>query len=404
MEKKNDENNAENLSNSMKKRIDRANKQKKAKRSAATGRIISSVILLLIAAGVIYLVGTAVVKASNKVTPSSDYSAGLDANGYVQGVTATSCVTLPEYKGVKIPNSEVEFTDEEVQKDIDSQLEQHAELSSDTDKKIEDGDKINLDYVGTIDGVEFEGGNSGGNGSDLTIGSHTFIDDFEEQLIGHGVGDNVSVEVTFPEDYQSADLAGKDAVFDCTINGIYIAPEFTDEFVAENLSDKASTVEEYKQYLKDTNFDSNVKSWIEDYINDNTTAVSYPKKYLKILKSLQKYTAMQSFEYMNQIYAQMYGSGYNDFYEYEGKTEEEYDKSLTETCQETEKTLLAYQAIMEKEGIKFTIDDYKAHLVETDGNDDGYADQNKEYGDPYLIQTMYKDKAIEIIKDNAVFE
>lgn len=403
MEKKNEANNAENLSNSMKKRIDRANQQKKAKRSAMTGRIISITILALIAAGIIYLIGAAVVKASYKVTPNGEYSKCLDANGYVSGVNASTCVTLPEYKGVSIPRSEVEFSDEEVQKDIDSQLEQHQELSKDTDKKIEDGDKINLDYVGTIDGVEFEGGNSGGNGSDLTIGSHQFVDDFEEQLIGSGVGDNITVNVTFPEDYQSADLAGKDAQFDCTINGIYIKPEFTDEFVAENLSDKASTVEEYKQYLKDTNFDTNLKSWIEDYLDDNTTAVSYPKKYLKQLKSLQKYTAMQSFEYMNQMYAQMYGQGYNDFYEYEGKTEEEYDKDLIETCQETEKKMLIYQAIMEKEGIKYTIDDYKKHLVETDGNDDSYTDQVDEYGDAYLIQTMYKDKAIEIVKDNATF-
>lgn len=402
MEKKT-ENNAENISNSMKKRIDRANQQKKARRTAMTGRIISTVILVLIAAGIIYLIGTAVVKASKKVTPNGDYSACLDENGYVKGVTATSCVTLPEYKGVSISRNAVEFTDEEVQADIESQLEQHQELSTDTDKKIEDGDKINLDYVGTIDGVEFEGGNSGGNGSDLTIGSHSFIDDFEEQLIGSGVGDKVTVNVTFPDDYQSTDLAGKDAQFDCTINGIYIKPEFTDDFVAEHLSDKASTVEEYKQYLKDTNFETNLKSWIEDYLDDNTTAVSYPGKYLKQLKALQKHTAMDSFEYMNQMYAQMYGSGYSDFYEYEGKTEEEYDESLIETCQETEKKLLTYQAIMEKEGIKYTIDDYKKHLIETEGSDDSYTNQVEEYGDAYLVQTMYKDKAIEIVKDNAVF-
>ena len=403
MEKKNEASNAENMSNSMKKRIDRANQQKKAKRTAVTGRIISTVILVLIAAGIIYLIATAVVKASYKVTPSGDYSACLDENGYVKGVTAASCVTIPEYKGVSISRNAVEYTDEEVQKDIDSQLEQHTELSTDTDKLIEDGDKINLDYVGTIDGVEFSGGNSEGKGRDLTIGSHTFTGDFEQQLIGHGIGDNVTVNVTFPEDYQAADLAGKDAQFDCVINGIYVKPEFNDEFVATYLSDNAGTVEEYKQYLKDTNFESNVNSWIDDYLDDNTTAVSYPGKYLKQLKAVQKYTAMQSFEYMNQIYTQMYGQGYSDFFDYEGKTEEEYDKSLIETCQETEKKLLAYQAIMEKEGIRYTIDDYKKELIETEGSDESFANQVEQYGEPYLIQTMYRDKAIEIIKDNAVF-
>ena len=400
---KNGEKNADNISKSMQKRIDRANQNKKAKRSALTGRIISIVILALVAAGIIYLVSIAAIKAANRVTPTDEFSKLLDANGYVKGVTASSCVTLPEYKGITIQKSEIEYSDEDIQKDIDSQLEQHEELSTDTDKKIEDGDKINLDYVGTIDGVEFEGGNSNGEGSDLTIGSGTFVDDFEQQLIGYGVGDNVTVNVTFPEDYQSADLAGKDAQFDCTINGIYVAPEFTDDFVAEHLSDKASTVEEYKQYLKDTNYETNLNEWIENYLKDNTTVTSYPSKYLKNLKSIQKYSEMQTYDYMKDVYAQ-YGMTYKDFYDYQGKSEEEYDKDLDETCKETEKDVLTYQAIMEKEGIKCTIDDYKANLKETEGSDDSYADRATQYGDPYLIQSLYKDKAIQIVKDNAKIE
>ncbi len=403
MKKENKESNAENLSNSMKKRIDRANRVKEQKRSRLTGKIISCVIIALIAAGIIYLIASAVIKASNKVTASEDYSACLDANGYIKGVNASSCVTLPEYKGITISNNSLEFSDEDVQADIDEQLKQHKILSSDTDKLVEDGDEINLDYVGSIDGVEFEGGNSGGNGADLTIGSGTFIDDFEQQLIGHGVGDNVTVNVTFPEDYQSTDLAGKDAVFECVINGIYVLPEFTDEFVAENLSDKASTVEEYKKYLKDTNYDDNLTTWIEDYLDENTTAVKYPGKYLKNLKETQKNSDMISFEYMNQIYSQMYGTGYSDFYEYQNMTEEEYDKSLIETCKESEKTYLTYQAIAEKEGIKLTIDDYKNYLMETDGDEDSYQSMSEQYGDPYLVQMMYRDKVIQLIKDNAVY-
>ena len=93
-----------------------------------------------------------------------------------------------------------------------------------------------------------------------------------------------------------------------------------------------------------------------------------------------------------------------DFYEYEGKTEEEYDKDLIETCQETEKKMLTCQAIMEKEGIKYTIDDYKAHIKETEGGDEAYADRKEQYGDPYLVQSLYKDKAIQVVKDNAKFE
>ena len=96
-----------------------------------------------------------------------------------------------------------------------------ASLQTDTFLTIEDGDTVNIDYVGSIDGVEFEGGNTKGNGADLVIGSHTYIDDFEEQLIGHHPGDSVDVTVTFPEDYGKDELNGKEALFKVTINGIY---------------------------------------------------------------------------------------------------------------------------------------------------------------------------------------
>lgn len=95
------------------------------------------------------------------------------------------------------------------------------ELLTDTSLEVADGDKVNIDYVGTVDGVEFEGGNTNGTGTDLTIGSGSYIDDFEDQLIGAHPGDTVEVNVTFPEDYGNEELNGKDAVFTVTVNGIY---------------------------------------------------------------------------------------------------------------------------------------------------------------------------------------
>ena len=94
-------------------------------------------------------------------------------------------------------------------------------LSTDTSLTVEDGDTVNIDYVGSIDGVEFDGGSTNGQGTDLTIGSGLYIDDFEEQLIGSHPEDTVEVNVTFPDDYSSEDLQGQDALFEVTINGIY---------------------------------------------------------------------------------------------------------------------------------------------------------------------------------------
>lgn len=94
-------------------------------------------------------------------------------------------------------------------------------LATDKSLTVKDGDTVNIDYVGYIDGVAFEGGDTKGNGASLTIGSHSYIDDFEEQLIGHHPGDSVDVNVTFPENYGKDDLNGKDALFKVVINGIY---------------------------------------------------------------------------------------------------------------------------------------------------------------------------------------
>ena len=103
----------------------------------------------------------------------------------------------------------------------DSQESGSSTLSTDTSLTVEDGDTVNIDYVGSIDGVEFDGGSTNGQGTDLTIGSGLYIDDFEEQLIGSHPGDTVEVNVTFPDDYSSEDLQGQDALFEVTINGIY---------------------------------------------------------------------------------------------------------------------------------------------------------------------------------------
>ena len=103
----------------------------------------------------------------------------------------------------------------------DNSTDDSTSYSTDSSLTVEDGDTVNIDYVGSVDGVEFDGGNTQGQGTDLTIGSGRYIDDFEEQLIGAHPGDNVEVTVTFPEDYGSEELNGKEAVFDVTVNGIY---------------------------------------------------------------------------------------------------------------------------------------------------------------------------------------
>ena len=128
-------------------------------------------------------------------------------------------VELGTYKGVEVAKTDISVTDEDVDAEIKKVQEQNSRTVTVEDRAVKDGDIAVIDFEGFVDGVAFEGGKA--ENYPLTIGSHSFIDNFEEQLIGAHPGDKVEVTVVFPDDYQAADLAGKEAVFDVTVNGIY---------------------------------------------------------------------------------------------------------------------------------------------------------------------------------------
>ncbi|HAH18469.1 trigger factor [Eubacterium uniforme] len=159
-------------------------------------------------------------------------------------------VELGEYKGVEVETSPVEVTDEDIEAEINKVREQNSRIVPVEDRAIEDGDIANINFEGFIDGVAFDGGK--GEDYALTIGSHSFIDTFEEQLIGKNVGDKVDVNVTFPEQYQAAELAGKPATFKVEILSIKKKelPEVDEDFV-QDISE-FDTVDEYKEDVKKT--------------------------------------------------------------------------------------------------------------------------------------------------------
>ena len=157
-------------------------------------------------------------------------------------------VTLGTYKGVEVEKQDIAVTDEEVTAEIDRVREQNARTITVEDRAVQDKDQTVIDFEGFVDGEAFEGGK--GEDYPLTIGSHSFIDTFEEQLIGKNIGDEVEVNVTFPEDYHSQELAGKKAMFKVNIKSITAKelPELDDDF-AQDVSD-CETVDAYKEQVK----------------------------------------------------------------------------------------------------------------------------------------------------------
>ena len=157
-------------------------------------------------------------------------------------------VTLGDYKGIEVEKKTAEVTDEELQAEIDKVRESNSRMITVEDRAVQDGDITTIDFEGFVDGEPFEGGK--GENYPLTIGSHSFIDNFEEQLIGKNIGEETEVNVTFPEQYQAEELQGKPAVFKVTIKEIKVKelPELDDDF-AQDVSE-FDTVDEYKEDLK----------------------------------------------------------------------------------------------------------------------------------------------------------
>lgn len=390
------------MSASKAKRERAKDEREQAKRAATRNKAIGIGIIVVIAA----LIGAAYGRnwyiEKNKTVASTDYSAMLNDDGTIKDVNVTDYVKTFDVNAVKIASADVEYSDEKMQEDINTQLENHRVLNADAALAVKDGDVVNIDYVGTIDGTEFDGGSA--QGYDLTIGSGSFIDDFEQQLIGTHPGDQVTVNVTFPEEYaNNPDLAGKAAAFAVTVNGIKELPEFNDEFVQTNLADYAQTAEEYRQYLKDTNYKNNLNTAVSKYISDNISADKYPEAYLKQLKALQMTLNEEEFNYMAQMYAQ-YGMNfsYGSVMEYKGAANtEEYEKVLEEDAKKFCLNNMAYQDLAAQAGIAVTDEDYETFKTEN-----GVTEEIETmYGRPYLIQQyILPEKVEEYIAEHAAVE
>ena len=180
--------------------------------------------------------------------PEIDITA-IDDNGvsFTAEVYIKPEVKIEGYKGIEVAKANLEVSDEELEAELKKDQEKNARIVTVTDRPVQEGDIVTIDFKGYIDDVAFEGGE--GKDYDLEIGTHTFIDNFEEQLVGTNVGDDVVVNVTFPENYGKADIAGKAAKFDVEIKDINFKeyPELNDEFVQDTT--EFETLDEYKNEL-----------------------------------------------------------------------------------------------------------------------------------------------------------
>ena len=172
---------------------------------------------------------------------SMDGDIVLKAEGFVKPE-----VTIENYKGIEVKKKAVRITKEAINEEIDKARDRNARFVQESDEAIKDGDTVTLDFEGFVDGVAFDGGK--GENYELKIGSGSFIPGFEAQIVGQKIGEKFDVNVTFPEDYNAKDLAGKAATFKCEVKSLKQLPEFDDEFVKD--VSEFDTVDEYKADIK----------------------------------------------------------------------------------------------------------------------------------------------------------
>ncbi|MFI3173245.1 MAG: trigger factor [Eubacteriales bacterium] len=331
--------------------------------------------------------------ATEEGTESSTESSVMTGNLAIADMDL-SLITMPEYKGVEVEDVElIEVTDEDVQLTIDSILTYYTE-SVEVERPVETGDTVNIDYVGTLDGVAFDGGTA--EGYDLTIGSGQFIDGFEDGLIGTEVGDVVSLDLTFPEEYSSEDLAGQAVVFEVTINTITIEniPELTDELVP-TISTTATTVEEYWDEIRAALEDENLatqatarETQVWAAIIDKAEISEYPEADLASL------LALISASYEAQ--ASMYGMTIDEFVEASGLTMEDYEAYLDELAMEIYKSNLAVVYIATQEDLIPTAEEFDAE-IEAIATEYGY-----ESVDALYEQAAREDLEIDVLSDIVV--
>lgn len=336
-------------------------------------------------------------KVSDFDYSSFDYSEGLDDNGHWTGIRALDYVTLPDdVSALPLSKADIEPTETEIQTQIDTLLNQYATTQNITGRAAQSGDTVNIDYSGAVDGVAFTGGTA--TGYDLTLGSHTFIDGFEDQIVGHMPGETFDVNVTFPDDYQATNLAGKDAVFATTLNYINedVTPDLTDDWVSSNLAESMgmNNVAELKTFVSNSllfNQEANeLYGQLYDAAEVNTDTLP---------EDVQQYFT-NTVLYQPYLYAQMRGVSLETMLSQAGYSSvDEYLENSESSKQSMIKQILIMQALAEKNNIVCDTDILNAEFSRYFGSTDMTSYVNA-YGENYVKTNILHDIVMQNQIDN----
>ncbi|MGB4438717.1 MAG: trigger factor, partial [Sedimentibacter sp.] len=315
-------------------------------------------------------------------------------------------VELPEYKGVEVEKTEINVTDEDVDKELKAVQEKNARIVEVIDRTVENGDFLTIDYAGFVGEEQFEGGTA--ENQSLEIVSNSFIPGFEEQLIGKSKDEEIEVKVTFPEDYHSEDLKGKEAVFKVTIHEIKTKelPEIDDEF-AKDISEfdsleelKADTRKTLEQKAADSSKIANENNVITKIVND--AKIEIPELLIQ-----------REIDYLGKNYEQQFrqqgfsGKEYDDIIK---NFVNQYKEGARNQAEFNVKAELVLEAIIKKEEIKVSEEEFSKEIEKVAESYNVEADRLEafkasmiESSASYIEETLQKRKVIDMLVENAVF-
>lgn len=309
-------------------------------------------------------------------------------------------VTLGDYKGVEVEAVNAQVTDEDIENELKKQQEMNGRLVNVEDRAVVEGDTAVIDFEGFVDGVAFDGGK--GENHNLVIGSGQFIPGFEEQLIGKSIGDEVDVNVTFPEPYQSADLAGKDAVFKVAVKGIKVKelPELDDDFAKD--TSEFDTIEELKADIR-AKMEESAKNQSESATRDRVIDAVVAKMTAEIPDQMVEAEIdgmLQDFEY--QLRYQ--GLDLEKYLQFTGSSMKQMREQMQEDALMRVKTSLVLETVSKEENIEVTDEDIEKEferLAEQQGQ--SVEDVKKMFGSQteYMKASIETRKTVDFLVENA---
>ncbi len=310
-------------------------------------------------------------------------------------------VTLGDYKGVEVPKTEINVTDEDVDAEIKKEQEKNSRTINVEDRGAQLQDVVTIDFEGSVDGVPFDGGQA--TEYPLTLGSNTFIPGFEDQLVGAKVGDDVDVKVTFPEEYQAKELAGKEAVFKCAVKKIEAKelPELDDDF-AKDVSE-FDTLAEYKEHVK-TNLVERKENEAKRAKEDAAVDKAIENAQMDIPEAMLKTQCRQMLDDFSRR-MQSQGLSMEQYFQFTGMTADKMMEDMKPQALKRIQTRLVLEKVAEVENIQPTEEEVNEEIAKMAEAYKMEADKLKELLGERELEQMKKDmavqKAVTVIADAA---